>query len=221
MKHYINLLYGFLTISFLLCVLPISNAAPALAADLTINKSAPAPMSTPTAVYNWGGFYAGVNAGFGISNSSAQGAPQGSFLTDPNAAEFQTLFGSTMRDNQAGLLGGGTIGYNFQINSFVLGLEADLDVENNSRSQTFNQTASSPLSGVSTRNGALSNGWVGTVRPRVGYAFDRTLLYFTGGLAYGESKSWLSYTDNQFYSWAGGWIEPMLAGRSAAASNTR
>ena len=73
---------------------------------------------------------------------------------------------------------GGTIGYNVQLSTVVVGLEADIDWSNIKGSTTVNC--------VSTCE--TSNGWLGTARGRIGYAFDRFLPYFTGGAAFGEVK---------------------------------
>ncbi len=73
---------------------------------------------------------------------------------------------------------GGTLGYNLQTGSIVWGLETDL--------------AWSNVKGSSSAGGltfTTENGWLGTARGRVGYAFDRFLPYFTGGLAYGNVKA--------------------------------
>jgi outer membrane immunogenic protein len=74
-----------------------------------------------------------------------------------------------------GWLGGGYAGYNFQTNSnLVLGVEGD-----------FTFTGKSGASGGST----ISNPWNATVRGRVGYAWDRFLVYGTGGVAFGQVKA--------------------------------
>jgi outer membrane immunogenic protein len=75
----------------------------------------------------------------------------------------------------SGASGGVQGGYNWQQASpYVFGLEADLQVTG--ASDTF-----APYK--------FSNPWFGTVRGRVGYAFNNVLLYGTGGLAYGELRS--------------------------------
>ncbi len=70
--------------------------------------------------------------------------------------------------SRTGFTGGGQIGYNFQSGSFVYGLETDIQYRDG------------------RRNGfGSSSNYFGTVRARVGYAIDRTLIYATGGFAYG------------------------------------
>lgn len=76
--------------------------------------------------------------------------------------------------NPDGWLGGGQMGYNFQFqNNVLVGLEADVDASN-----------------ISASHGPVSSklDYFGTVRARLGYAFDRVLPYVTGGLAWGNNK---------------------------------
>jgi outer membrane immunogenic protein len=85
-------------------------------------------------------------------------------------------------DQSKGFAAGGTLGFNLQAGSFVYGLEADLSWLNNK------STYVDP-------NGAINNFYpsetnrlndLGTVRGRLGLAVDRSLFYFTAGLAFGE-----------------------------------
>jgi outer membrane immunogenic protein len=78
-------------------------------------------------------------------------------------------------DNLTGVTGGGQIGYNWQASGspWVFGLEADISGSSQSRAETILSV---------TANEALS--YFGTARGRLGYAFDRSMIYATGGLAY-------------------------------------
>ncbi|MFG1377143.1 outer membrane protein [Xanthobacter autotrophicus] len=79
-------------------------------------------------------------------------------------------WGSTVNSDPGGFIGGFQAGYNFQFaNPFVLGIETD-----------FN------FSGLSA--GGYSLDYLGTVRARLGWSFDRVLVYGTGGFAYGQSS---------------------------------
>jgi outer membrane immunogenic protein len=77
-------------------------------------------------------------------------------------------------DISGGMIGG-TIGYNWQQGPWVVGLEADVDWSNIKGSTTVGC-----VTGCETRNT-----WLGTGRGRIGYAWDRFLPYFTGGVAFG------------------------------------
>jgi outer membrane immunogenic protein len=85
---------------------------------------------------------------------------------------------ATSFDVSGGLVGG-TLGYNWQSGPFVFGVEGDIDWADISGSTN----AACPL-GCRTENG-----WLGTARGRIGYAFDRFLPYVTGGLAFGDIKA--------------------------------
>ena len=82
-----------------------------------------------------------------------------------------------------GFIGGGQIGYNWQgVGSpFVFGLEADLQ---------FSDMGASSTIGPVTANADI-NGF-GTLRARLGYAFDRAMIYGTGGLAFTNTELSLS-----------------------------
>jgi outer membrane immunogenic protein len=88
--------------------------------------------------------------------------------------------------------GGGQIGYNWQINQIVLGAEADFQYIGLKETNRFTQTVSAPPASISvpyTFTKTSQADWLSTVRARVGYAWDRLLIYGTGGLAITESKS--------------------------------
>ena len=71
---------------------------------------------------------------------------------------------------------GGTVGYNWQFGTWVVGLEGDIDWAN--------------IKGTTNRGcvGGCSseNTWLGTARGRLGYSFDRWMPYITGGAAFGD-----------------------------------
>jgi outer membrane immunogenic protein len=112
----------------------------------------------PVASYNWTGLYVGINGGYGW----------GEF---PNNGVAAFGFPVNLGDAGGGLVGG-TLGYNWQFGHFVVGLEADIDWANVSDTD-FGSGSKASLD------------YLGTVRGRLGYAFDRVLLYGTGGFAYG------------------------------------
>jgi outer membrane immunogenic protein len=91
-------------------------------------------------------------------------------------------FGTINSSNAGGVVWGGTIGYNQQIGKFVVGFEGDYDWSN------IRATSVVGPCGASSTGCQMTNNWITTVRGRIGYAFDRYLPYFTGGLAYGNVK---------------------------------
>lgn len=131
-------------------------AGAASAADLPSRKGPiAAPVYMPPA-FTWTGFYVGANAGYGWGNVNANGWA--------NVGDLD------------GFVGGGQVGYNYQMGQFVVGLEADLQAADLSSGNNLG------LIGVKTE-------YFGTVRARVGVAFDRFMPYITGGWAYGNVKT--------------------------------
>ena len=134
----------------------------------------------PAAV--WSGFYFGGNLGYGWGASGQ--------LACTDIVNFcgNGYFGGV---SPAGWLGGVQAGYNWQGlgSPLVLGVEADI------QASTILGQASGPDGVSKSRLQAL-----GTVRGRAGYAMDRALVYFTGGLAYGSVDNEASdgaYVNNQ------------------------
>ncbi len=144
-----------------------ASAAPA--ADLGHPvTSAPQPYPTSIAAYafTWTGAYVGANIGGDIANLS---------LPDYVGSGKSTAF-----------TGGLQAGYLWQVNQIVYGLEADVDYGWNKRSNTF--TATDDYSQKDTID------WSTSVRGRLGYAFDRLLVYGTGGVTFANTKTRLTDT---------------------------
>lgn len=125
------------------------------------------PAPVVAAPYNWTGVYIGGTAGYAWGHSR----------------HCDTLAFCTNGFSVDGFVGGGTLGYNWQWNDWVLGLEADF-----SGADAKGDTQSVPgvfgCGAGATCHTKLD--WFGTVRGRVGWAFDRFLPYVTGGYAYGR-----------------------------------
>lgn len=136
----------------------VGNGA-GLAADLS--TKAPAYRAPAFPVYNWTGFYVGINGGGGWGRSNWASIPTGDF-------------------NTSGGLVGGTLGYNFQYGPWVWGLEGDIDWAN----INGNSSAAGCVPNCNTKTD-----WLGTIRGRFGYAVGRFLPYVTGGLAFGDIKA--------------------------------
>lgn len=169
---------------FAAVILASALADGALAADLPSIKGPPALEPAPVA--SWTGFYAGVNAGWASINDHGN-------KTCYNRAGV--LFGRGCGlppdgpINASGFLGGAQIGYNWQVNQFLLGLETDFQGAALKGSSFFSGSVPFVGGGFSgpgtfTANEKLS--WLGTARARLGFLVTPSLLlYGTGGLAYG------------------------------------
>jgi outer membrane immunogenic protein len=174
--------------------LVVSLGTLASAADMPVYLKAPPP------VYNWTGFYIGGNVGYSWGNSS-------STLGLSDATTGAGLSSTNTNFALDGIIGGGQIGYNYQIKNWVIGLEADIQAsgekgnENSACSGAlcaFTTPACPPAPGCFAPTPAIPGGavsdafseklnWFGTVRGRIGPTITPTILpYVTGGLAYGE-----------------------------------
>ncbi|RVU19077.1 outer membrane protein [Methylobacterium oryzihabitans] len=167
----------------------VAVAGSALAADLP-RRAAPPPVFTPVPVFTWTGFYAGFNAGYGFATEDNNRAtivgvgPATGLVTAPTVIAFPSQRSSD------GFVGGGQIGYNYQFtpgSGIVVGLEADAQYVDFGRDRN-RFSATGPLAAQQVFNPAGISGldFFGTVRGRLGYAWDRTLVYATGGFAYGS-----------------------------------
>ena len=165
----------------------LTAAAPALAADLGPRNYTKAPAYVAPLPPTWAGFYLGVNAGYGFGDRD-DAITTGQALANVNNVNGGARPGR-VRLERDGFVGGGQLGYNWQFGGVVLGFETDIqytDLRDNVTVTTLN------LPGAAVGpNAPLANTYrqeleyLGTVRGRLGYSFDRTLVYATGGFAYG------------------------------------
>src|SRR6266516_696751 len=149
------------------------GSAPTIAADLAARPYTKAPALA--AVYDWTGFYIGVNAGVGLGRDRFQH----DWLGEDGIYSFYT--------SPQGGFGGGQIGYNWQTGSvlgpIVLGVEADIQGAGLSDDRTnFVIVASKTTYGQKLD-------WFGTARGRIGIANGPVLSYVTAGYAFGNVKT--------------------------------
>jgi outer membrane immunogenic protein len=121
---------------------------------------------------SWAGFYLGAHVGGvwgdpSLKDNINDGVPPGPF--DYSAS---------------GAFGGGTGGYNLQRGNFVFGIEADVGYMDLSGSRTI--ASSNP---IFHQNVTLDGGAYGDVTGRLGYAFDRTLIYAKWGFAFYDGQA--------------------------------
>jgi outer membrane immunogenic protein len=160
------------------------SAGAAFASDLPTHKGPP-PAPTP-APFSWTGFYIGAEAGFGWGEESDN--------LDSITGYPLDHFGVS------GPKGGIKAGYNQQFNNLVLGVEADIEASGiqGKKTGTFYDEGN----GIGTLS--MRNTWQGSLRARAGVAFDRLLIFATGGLAIADDKESF-YVDDPYYSspWVG------------------
>ncbi len=152
-------------------------ATAAFAADLGYRRQEPVQPFTRAPIFTWTGFYVGANLGYGFG--SVQGR-SGNLFKDPS-----------------GVLGGGQIGYDYQVGQTVLGLEADL-----AATGIHGKAATGRIAGSK-----FAQPYLGTLRVRAGYAVSRFLPYLTAGLAYGRNHykvPGVGTATATNYGWTGG-----------------
>jgi outer membrane immunogenic protein len=142
----------------------VASAGAASAADLAVK--APVYKAPPVILSDWSGFYVGINGGGGWADNTAPG-----FDMKTSGGVF-----------------GGQMGYNWQFGSFVVGVEADIDGADVSKT---------------VGGGTLKTEELGSVRARAGYVFLPNLLaYGTAGYAYGRTS--IAGVDLGDTGWAAG-----------------
>jgi outer membrane immunogenic protein len=167
------------------------SAGAAFASDLPTHK-APPPPPAPEA-FSWTGFYVGVEGGYGWGEENDN---------------FSTLPIGVAGDHfgVSGPIGGVEAGYDQQFNSLVLGVVADIEASD------LHGSASHGFGGEGLFVGTLSmrSTWQGSLRARAGVAFDRLLVYATGGLAFANDQEnsyvdptpvWSGSQTNTLYGW--------------------
>jgi len=186
----------------LAAVAAIGFASVASAADLPV-KARPAPVTA----YSWGGCYVGANGGWIGGLGTSDLAPSGNYLNatgvaaPPNAAgtgdyavNIAALSHSYSPRGSGGVLGG-QIGCNWQSGAFVYGGELDGQWSSLADTADASFAAFADVGNPTFTNAAHSEhvsnklNWFSTLRARAGYAWDRWLIYATGGLALGGVKS--------------------------------
>jgi outer membrane immunogenic protein len=148
----------------------IAAATPSFAADL-----APAPVEpiAPVVVpFTWAGFYVGADVGY--SWTQADSDFSGPALTAAGVLPF------SLSPDSDGVVGGVYVGYNAQFNQVVVGIEGDIEAASNSGDDTF------LIGGSPFLKAKVEKNWQGSIRARLGYAFDNFLPYITGGVAFAD-----------------------------------
>mgnify|MGYP003392424699 CR=1 FL=1 len=152
----------------------VAAATTAQAADLP--RKAPVYKAPILKVYDWTGFYIGVNAGGSVGRDRTR-------TTIVGAGNEQTHL------SPAGAIGGGQVGYNWQFRNFynlVLGLEADIQGSGQRTNSTCILTCVAGTSAPPFQTYNQKIDWFGTARVRAGIATGPVLSYVTGGFAYGN-----------------------------------
>lgn len=152
-------------------------AGSAQAADVIWDEPAVAAPIAISAPYNWTGFYVGL----------VGGAATGDFDYAYDVAGFGNALNGEV--SAGGIFGGGQVGADYQWGNVVVGAVADIFATDIDADLSLNTPALGGI-GVSAKSELK---YYGTVRGRLGYAYDRFLAYGHGGFAYGETEQTVSF----------------------------
>ncbi|MGP9810847.1 outer membrane protein [Rhodopseudomonas sp. NSM] len=147
------------------------GAAPAMAADLAARPYTKAPPMI-VAMYDWSGFYIGANGGWGTSRKCWD-------FAGTTATPLATNLGEGCHD-ASGATAGGQIGYNWQMGTWVFGLEAQGNWAD------FKGSNVTVLGGLFDNQSKVEA--FGLFTGRIGYAWNNALLYAKGGAAVVSDK---------------------------------
>jgi opacity protein-like surface antigen len=156
--------------------LSVGLAAAASAADLP----APPVRASATIPWNWSGLYLGAHVGSALSTTD---------ISDPFG---MALFGDQVRS--PGFIGGGQIGYNYQLGSAVFGIEADLSKDVSDGTNTCFAVSGSTVSS----NCRVRPDLYATLTGRLGYAAGPALFYAKGGAAWTHGAVDMLFNQNNF-----------------------
>jgi outer membrane immunogenic protein len=144
----------------------------AIAADMARPVYKAPPAGVLPVAYDWTGFYIGGHVGYGWAEK-----------------DWRDAFGLNVSNKGNGFLGGGQVGFNYQINQFVLGVEGDFSWSGINGGTTIGPTSPRHSAARSTRREL----GLDLDRP-AGLAFDRWLVYAKGGVAWAND----SFSTNRY-----------------------
>jgi outer membrane immunogenic protein len=162
------------------CTTALVSTGAASAADLGARYTKAPAYAEP--LFNWTGFYVGGHVGGAWTNEQ--------FINTGNGAPFADLSpGQGFRQRNSGVMGGAQIGYNWQANNYVFGMEGTISGLDNKGSFTNTVFGVGLDDQFSWRANVLA-----TVVGRAGFAVQNNLFYFKGGYAGVNNR--LSVVDN-------------------------
>jgi outer membrane immunogenic protein len=156
------------------------------AADMHVKAPLKAP---PPPILSWTGCYIGGNVGGKWARATDTWAASPAGFAGP---AFISATGSNTMDG-SGIIGGGTLGCNYQTSNVVFGLEGDFDWTSVTGSTDL---TTANLGATQIYHSDFAESWLATVRGRLGVTFNSWLVYATGGLAIAN----ISYTDAVFFA---------------------
>jgi outer membrane immunogenic protein len=158
----------------------LAGLGAASAADMAVKARPPVPV----AVYNWTGCYIGGSVGGKFASTRDT-------VFVPATANSPASSLDLGRGESDTWIAGGQVGCNYQTGKWVFGIEGDAHAQRWSRSQAIAGVLPFPF--IAGDIYELRSDWQASLRGRVGYAWDRTMLYATGGVAFTEVRAYTNW----------------------------
>ena len=172
----------------------------------------PAPLPPPP-VFTWTGVYIGAQIGGAWGTGSALFTGFDPFFPRGVGTFIDTSLGG----NPTGVIGGAHLGYQVQINQWILGVEGSVD--GTSLTKTVNAAFPNFLGGA-LLNAHTTADIQGSIRGKIGIAWDRFMIYGTGGVAFGGFNTDFTLTSPGFVTIGGVVIPPFFASNNFSRTRT-
>jgi outer membrane immunogenic protein len=158
----------------------------ALAADLPSTKEAPAYVA-PAPATPWTGFFIGAQVGAVALDDTANWAPY--YFYNGSGPYYYPTDGGWEKSSGTQVTAGINVGYDYQMNNWVLGLIGDFNGRFGSVNYSYDWR--------DTPN------WDASIRGRLGYLLTpNALLYLTGGVAFGGFNLSSTYSGFGYWNYA-------------------
>lgn len=162
-------------------------AVTATAADMPARGSAVAPAPYVAPVFTWTGFYLGVNAGAAWhGNDNCPGFYDYTSSTGVIGSRV-SAFAPACNSDDTAFTAGFQGGFNWQMGAVVFGIEGDVNWLGNDNKYGYGAYLYDGK--YYTLDASPRSTMLGSLRGRLGWSFDRALLYMTGGAAFRNSTN--------------------------------
>ncbi len=148
----------------------------------------------PRPSYSWDGGYVGMALGGSKNIADTLTTLKRGYFNAQDASQLNPMI-SQVRE-EVSLTGSLLAGVNYQINDFIVGIETDIILTQTNAEQDLNHVVydSQPAHTFDLHQ-KVSSDWMVSLRPRIGYAVDTSLIYVTAGVTYSEFRYEFSFSD--------------------------
>ena len=169
--------------------------------------------------YDWTGFYAGVNSGVAVGDAKTDvtvpwAGPSGYFFFT-SARSINSIGDRSIDD--VGYTGGAQLGFDYQLGMLLAGLETDFQYFHLNDSNRVNQVYPCCAPESYHIENELNTSWLYTLRAKLGVAWDRFLVFGSGGLAVTDLEEHFRFNDNSGFAREKGTLKTAKPGWAAGA----